>query len=99
MLNKEKNRIISICPDFNEDTRIGDFLKKFQEAKEKLVDEMLIVDDGSTDNTAEVVKQYGVNVISHEKRMGVGAALRTGIEYSLKNNYDIVVFLAPNGKD
>lgn len=97
-MNKEK-RIISICPAFNEDTRMGDFLRKFQETKEKLVDEMLIVDDGSTDNTTEVVKQYGVNVISHEKRMGIGAALRTGIEYSLKNNYAIVVFLAPNGKD
>ena len=94
-----KQKIIAICPAFNEDTRVGDFLGKFHDAKEKLVDKMLILDDGSTDNTAKVAKDCGVTVISHEKRMGIGAAIRTGIEYALKNDYHIIVFLAPNGKD
>jgi dolichol-phosphate mannosyltransferase len=46
-----------------------------------------------------VGKEAGVTVISHAQRRGVGAAVRTGIEYALEKNYDVVVIMAGNDKD
>lgn len=97
--NIEDEKIVAICTAFNEETRVGPFIDRFKETDKKLVDTILIVNDGSTDSTKEVSEKHGATVVSHEKRRGLGCALRTGIEYALENNYSIIVFIAPNGKD
>ena len=94
----EGERIISISTAFNEETRIGDFLERFKKAG-NVVDTILIVSDGSADKTVEIAKSYNVEVLSNEKRAGLGAAIKAGIKYALENNYSIIVFIAPNGKD
>lgn len=61
--------------------------------------ELLVVNDGSTDKTQEVIDKSGFKSIRHKENRGVGAAIRSGIEYGLKNNYYAIAILAGNNKD
>jgi len=96
MNEAEKYKKIAVIPAFNEEDRLGKILDKFST---EIIDKVLVVDDGSTDRTAEEARNRGVRVISQEKRTGVGAAIRRGIDYAIENGYDIIVVMAANGKD
>jgi glycosyltransferase involved in cell wall biosynthesis len=59
---------------------------------------VLVVDDGSTDGTADRARAAGAVVISHKKNIGKGAALRTGFVYALKNGFDAVLTIDADGQ-
>jgi glycosyltransferase involved in cell wall biosynthesis len=59
----------------------------------RYLDKVLVVDDGSKDDTAAKAKEAGANVISHPRNLGKGAALKTGFEYALGQGYDAVLTL------
>lgn len=65
-----------IIPAFNEDKTIGEVLRRLAELPLDL--EIIVVDDGSTDNTVDVALGAGVAVYRHGRNMGKGAALHTG---------------------
>lgn len=87
-------RIAAVIPAFNEEKAIGNVLA---DLKGK-VDLAVVVDDGSCDNTAKVVGNFGVLVLSHIINCGQGAALQTGIDYCLKNGVDIIVTFDADGQ-
>lgn len=89
-------KILAIAPVYNEASKIGSLAAKFNQ--NNVVSLFLVVDDGSTDGSCEIAERNGAKVII-QKRAGVGAAIRRGIEYGIENNFDIVVVLAGNGKD
>jgi len=62
------------------------------------VDEVLVVDDGSTDDTVEVATAAGAVVVSHEVNKGYGAAIRTCFNYARENNFDVMVILDGDGQ-
>jgi len=88
--------IIAIVPVFNEEAKIG---KVVDRMPRQVVDEVLVVDDGSTDHSAEVARSFGAQVISMGATLGVGAALQTGYEYAVQHGYDVNVTVAGNNKD
>src|SRR3972149_3199680 len=53
--------------------------------------EIVVVDDGSADNTFELAMSKGVTVLKHEKNRGKGEALRTGFKYFLNQSVDFVI--------
>ena len=60
--------------------------------------EALVVDDGSTDRTAELARQAGARVVSHASRRGVGAAVATGIDAALRLGADYIVNMDADGQ-
>jgi len=90
-------KISCIAPCYNEIHKIDKVISRIQATG--IVDEILVVDDGSTDGSPQAARSLGATVITLEKTMGVGVAIRKGIEYSLKNNFDIIIVIAGNNKD
>jgi dolichol-phosphate mannosyltransferase len=80
----------------NEAKKIGRVLDRFTPG---LVDCVAVVDDASTDETAEVARSKGALVLSHERRSGAGAAIRTAIRHAEAHGFDVLVILAGNDKD
>lgn len=89
-------RIIAVGPLHNEGERAAEFVRKFLPGS---VDEILIVDDASTDDSAKQAAQAGATVLTLKERVGCGGAIREGIDYGLKKGYEIFVVSATNGKD
>jgi len=92
----KNHSVIAIIPAQNEEARIGRVVER---TIASAVDAVVVVDDCSTDATAAVARSRGATVLSHTRRQGVGASLRTGIEYARNAEYDIAVILAGNDKD
>ena len=88
--------IIAIVPVFNEEAKIGKVVSRMPR---EIVDEVLVIDDGSTDDSAEVARASAAQVISMGATLGVGAALRMGYDYAVRLNYDVTVTVAGNNKD
>jgi dolichol-phosphate mannosyltransferase len=88
--------VIAIVPVFNEETKIG---KVVERMPREVLDEVLVVDDGSTDRSTEVARSFGAQVISMGATLGVGAALQRGYRYAMEQGYDIAVTVAGNNKD
>jgi dolichol-phosphate mannosyltransferase len=89
-------RVVAILPVLNEEDKIQHIVAK---APRGLVDEILVVDDCSDDDTANEARQGGATVLSNQTRVGCGASIRVGIDYALEHRYDIIVVMAGNGKD
>ena len=64
-------------PAYNEERTIGNVLDAL---KREGYSKVIVVDDGSSDKTADIARSKGAVVMSHPKNMGLGAALRTGLE-------------------
>jgi glycosyltransferase involved in cell wall biosynthesis len=80
-------RVSAIVPAHNEAGRIGRVLAVLKNSK--LIDEIVVVNDGSTDTTAAVVKTHNVIYIEHQKNEGKGEAMENGVAASLG---EIIVF-------
>jgi dolichol-phosphate mannosyltransferase len=88
--------VVSIVPVLDEERKIGDVIRRTPRG---VVDEVLVVDDGSRDRSADVARELGASVLPMGRTAGVGAALRAGFARALERKYDVVVVMAGNNKD
>lgn len=87
-------KIICVLPAYNASLTLK---KTYDEIPFDIVDEVVLVDDASKDNTVEVAKSIGIkHVISHEKNKGYGGNQKTCYDTALKLNGDIVIMLHPD---
>ncbi|RPI99718.1 MAG: glycosyltransferase family 2 protein [Chloroflexi bacterium] len=93
MSDDHSARILALIPAYNEAERLGGVIDA---AKQQL--SVLVVDDGSTDNTAAVAESAGVEVIRQQPNQGKGVALRTGFRWALDHGVDAVVTLDADGQ-
>jgi len=89
-------RTVCVIPALDEQGKIGRSLERFAAGT---VDEVIVVDDGSHDGTADEARAAGATVLSHEQQRGVGAAIRTGIDYALDRGFDVVVVMGGDDQD
>ncbi len=88
--------ILVTMPCWNEEGKAGVGAKA---VPRKLVDTVCVVDNGSTDLTADEAKEAGAIVISHPVNIGAGGGIRTGLEYGSRNGYDLLAVLAGDNQD
>jgi glycosyltransferase involved in cell wall biosynthesis len=86
--------ITAILPAFNEEVSIGSIVLHARQH----ADRVIVIDDGSTDNTFEVAQLAGAEVIRHTSNKGKGAALKTGFEIAALNGTKIIVTLDADGQ-
>ena len=86
---------LAIIPALNESATIG---KVIEAILSEVECDILVVDDGSTDETANIASSYGAHVLSHPINLGVGSAIRSALNYSMKNNYKATVQVDADGQ-
>lgn len=82
-------RVLLLVSAFNAEQTLGELISRASNYLS--VNDMLVVDDGSTDGTRDVAKGSGAMVLSHEINLGKGEALKTGFAYAIAKNYDAVI--------
>src|ERR1700691_4476786 len=95
-------KVLVVPVAYNEKVKLGNVIERFLKSQMPSQADYLIVDDGSDDGTTEMIASYkdrGVMSVKHPQRRGVGAAIRTGIEYAVAHGYEIIVIMAGNDKD
>lgn len=81
-------KIVAVIPAYNEEKNIEQAIREAMPH----VSEVIVVDDGSTDATAEAAGRAGAHVLIHRINRGQGAALKTGTEFALRKlNAEIIV--------
>ncbi|MFW5932627.1 MAG: glycosyltransferase family 2 protein [Candidatus Hadarchaeota archaeon] len=84
-----------VIPAYEEEAMIPSVIEGLQEEG---YDKVLVVDDGSEDDTAKVAESAGAEVVIHEANMGLGAAIRTGLNEILKREGDVAVTFDADGQ-
>ncbi|MGL6076106.1 MAG: glycosyltransferase family 2 protein [Fimbriiglobus sp.] len=88
-----KHKIIAVLPAYNAAKTLPATLHDIPPGS---VDEILLVDDCSKDNTVEVARSMGITVIPHVKNRGYGGNQKTCYQYALENGFDIIVMIHPD---
>lgn len=85
-----------VIPALNEEETVASVVKSVKRAI--MTADVLVVNDGSTDNTFEVAEEAGATVLDLPFNLGVGGAMRTGFRYATKNGFDAVVQVDADGQ-
>jgi glycosyltransferase involved in cell wall biosynthesis len=87
------SKVVVVLPAYNAEKTLE---STYREIPFDIVDEVILVDDASKDNTVAVAKKLGIMVITHDRNLGYGGNQKTCYATALKQNADIVVMLHPD---
>ena len=87
-------KTLILIPAYNAGRTVGEVVKSCRE----VVSDVVVIDDGSRDDTAAVAKSAGAEVVSHPKNRGKGGALKTGFAWALEHGFDAVITLDADGQ-
>lgn len=90
----QKEKILALLPAYNEAAHLG---KVLQGVREQISD-ILVVDDGSKDETAQVARDAGVELLCRGYNLGKGQSLKDGFSWALGHGYDAVIMLDSDGQ-
>jgi glycosyltransferase involved in cell wall biosynthesis len=93
-LKKNTSRILVCIPAYNESSKIG----KIVNTARAYASEVIVCDDGSTDDTAKEAQTAGATVIRHSVNKGYGSAIKTLFRTAKENNADVMVTLDADGQ-
>ena len=89
------NKLWLVIPAFNEGKRLETVLSKI---KNSGYDNIIVVDDGSKDNTLAYAQKFTPHALRHVVNRGAGAATKTGLEYAKQQNAEVVITLDADGQ-
>ena len=87
-------KISIVIPCYNEEATIGSIVLKTK----RHVNEVLVIDDGSKDDTAKIAQEAGATVISHKMNRGKSSGIKTGFKYALTKNFKYIITLDGDGQ-
>jgi glycosyltransferase involved in cell wall biosynthesis len=87
-------KVVAVIPAYNEEKTIRKVIKETK----KFVDEVIVVDDGSTDKTKEIIREEKVKLITHKKNEGYGKSLIDGIKEAIKRKANYIITLDADGQ-
>lgn len=93
-----RKELLIIIPAYNEEESIGIVLNKMNDAGLNEIGDILVINDGSKDNTEKVVKSLKVNILNQVTNMGYGSALQVAYKYAEKKGYEYVIQLDADGQ-
>ncbi len=91
---QDRHKIAAVIPAYQEKKHIGDVVRRTRDK----IDNVLVVDDGSNDKTAERAREAGAEVIVHPQNRGKGEAIKTGLRHFLNRQFDWVFILDADGQ-
>ena len=94
--HKETLKILVIVPAYNESEIIADTVKNIREKAPET--DILVVNDGSVDDTLQILQNCGVNHLNLRTNLGIGGAVQSGYVYARENNYDYAVQIDGDGQ-
>jgi glycosyltransferase involved in cell wall biosynthesis len=89
-------KTLIIIPAYNEENVVHLVINKIKNLNQGY--EIVVINDGSKDNTAKVAQEAGAIVINLPHNLGIGGAMQTGYLYAFKNGYDIAVQIDADGQ-
>ena len=89
-------KVLLIIPAYNEQENIEKTVKKIEKSNQEI--EYIVINDGSTDNTEEILKEKNINHIKLVNNLGIGGAVQTGYKYAFENNFDIAIQFDGDGQ-
>lgn len=90
-----KQKVIVIMPAYNAERTLE---KVFKQIPQKTIDEIILVDDKSKDDTVRIAKKLGIRTIVHKKNSGYGANQKTCYEEALRRGATHIIMLHPDGQ-
>jgi len=90
------HRTLIVIPAYNEGANLSDVVADLREARPDC--DILVVDDGSTDETAWLADRLDVRWLRLPERIGVGGAMRAGLRYAARRRYEVVVRVDGDGQ-
>lgn len=96
----EKKKIILVIPAYNEEESILDTYKMVENYNKKSKSnlDVIVINDGSKDNTRKVLEENSIPHINLICNLGIGGAVQTGYKYALRNGYDIAIQFDGDGQ-
>jgi glycosyltransferase involved in cell wall biosynthesis len=91
---QDRSSIAAVIPAYGEEKHIGDVVRRTRQQ----LDHVLVVDDGSNDQTAARAREAGAEVIVHPQNRGKGEAIKTGLRHWLDRQFTYVVILDADGQ-
>jgi len=88
------SRLIALIPAYNEAVRIGDVIARTGAH----VDEVVVIDDGSVDDTAMVAEKAGAKVLRHKQNLGKGVAIATALDCFRHSDAEFAILLDADGQ-
>ncbi len=89
-------RRIVVVPAYNEEDSVAGVIREIRAADPEF--EVVVIDDGSTDRTAETAEKAGAIVLELPFNLGIGGAVQTGYQYALENGFDLAVQVDGDGQ-
>lgn len=88
-----QQRVVVVLPAYN---AVKTLEKTYREIPMDIVDEVILVDDASHDETVELARRLGIPVVVHERNLGYGANQKTCYRQALQRGADIIIMLHPD---
>lgn len=97
-MSKKQKEVLIIIPAYNEGKTIGALLELLEQPEIAGIADILVMNDASKDNTAEVVRSHNHAVVTHVFNLGYGSGLQVGYKYAYRNNYKYVIQMDADGQ-